>query len=209
MIAAIQNRAGVYAARGEQDRRPARDAHAGNCQRRNQLAGRLLRSRNARVYVYACNACVDSHRPGASATRVSDMNFVAGTAGQEVRMRTGPGENAGAGALAGRPAAAARPGGGGGGLTVQGLPLIKPPYATISAINLDRGEIVWQSAARRNTRRYPQSPRAQRTEDSPHRAGRLSTSGRWLPRTLVIAGDSQVTTAPSEHPRGRHAARVR
>ncbi len=78
------------------------------------------------------------------------MDYVAGTAGQEVRIRTGPGENAGADS----PLPSARPrlpragggGGGGGGLTVQGLPLIKPPYATISAINLDRGEIVWQIA---------------------------------------------------------------
>ena len=59
------------------------------------------------------------------------MNYIAGTAGQEVVFRAGPGENAGADS----PAARARPrlrragGGGGGGLTVQGLPLIKPPYA--------------------------------------------------------------------------------
>ena len=31
-------------------------------------------------------------------------------------------------------------------MTVERLPLIKPPYATISAINLDQGEIVWQIA---------------------------------------------------------------
>ena len=31
-------------------------------------------------------------------------------------------------------------------LTVQGLPLVKPPYGRISAINLDTGEIVWQVA---------------------------------------------------------------
>jgi len=30
-------------------------------------------------------------------------------------------------------------------LTVDGLPLIKPPYSTISAIHLDKGEIVWQT----------------------------------------------------------------
>ena len=30
------------------------------------------------------------------------------------------------------------------GLNVQGLPLVKPPYGPISAINLDRGEIAWQ-----------------------------------------------------------------
>jgi len=27
---------------------------------------------------------------------------------------------------------------------VQGLPIFKPPYGTLSAVNLDRGEIMWQ-----------------------------------------------------------------
>src|SRR5690606_23560043 len=31
-------------------------------------------------------------------------------------------------------------------LSVQGLPLIKPPYGTISAIDMRRGEILWQIA---------------------------------------------------------------
>ena len=35
---------------------------------------------------------------------------------------------------------------GGGGLTVRGLPLIKPPYGQISAIDLNKGEILWQVA---------------------------------------------------------------
>src|SRR5206468_3546585 len=63
--------------------------------------------------------------------------------------RRGPGENAGADSpRVAAPAATALPaaGGGGGGLTVQGLPLMKPPYATISAIDLDKGEMVWQVA---------------------------------------------------------------
>jgi len=31
-----------------------------------------------------------------------------------------------------------------GSLTVQGLPIFKPPYGAITAINMDKGEIVWQ-----------------------------------------------------------------
>ena len=41
------------------------------------------------------------------------------------------------------------PGMGGGFLgapTIEGLPINKPPYGVISAINLDRGEVVWQVA---------------------------------------------------------------
>ena len=35
---------------------------------------------------------------------------------------------------------------GGGALTVQGLPLVKPPYGRITAIDMNKGEIVWQIA---------------------------------------------------------------
>jgi quinoprotein glucose dehydrogenase len=31
------------------------------------------------------------------------------------------------------------------GLTVQGLPMIKPPYGLLAAINLDRDEVIWQT----------------------------------------------------------------
>src|SRR4029078_8029134 len=49
------------------------------------------------------------------------------------------------------PAASGSGGGGGGGeggpsITVQGLPLIKPPYGRITAIDLNKGTMVWQVA---------------------------------------------------------------
>ena len=34
----------------------------------------------------------------------------------------------------------------GGALSVQGLPLFKPPYGAITAFDMDKGEIVWQIA---------------------------------------------------------------
>jgi quinoprotein glucose dehydrogenase len=36
--------------------------------------------------------------------------------------------------------------GGGGGLGVRGLPLVKPPYGKISAVDLNKGELAWQVA---------------------------------------------------------------
>jgi len=36
--------------------------------------------------------------------------------------------------------------GAGPGLTVEGLPLVKPPYGSISAIDLNKGEILWRIA---------------------------------------------------------------
>ena len=46
------------------------------------------------VYAYACNACVTPIGLVPSPKEISDMNYVAGTAGQEVVFRAGPGENA-------------------------------------------------------------------------------------------------------------------
>jgi len=170
------------------------------------------------VYAYACNACLTPIGLVRPPKELSDMNFVSGTAGQEVRMRTGPGENAGADALAARsgggggggrgrgrgaaaPAADSAPargggGGGGGGMTVQGLPLIKPPYATISAINLDRGDIVWQIAHGETPDQIRNSPALKglaipRTGQSGYNIGTLVT------KSLVIAGDSLITTTAS------------
>jgi quinoprotein glucose dehydrogenase len=37
------------------------------------------------------------------------------------------------------------PQGGGGGLNVQGLPIVKPPYGLISAIDLNAGRVKWQT----------------------------------------------------------------
>ncbi|HLH16803.1 MAG TPA: pyrroloquinoline quinone-dependent dehydrogenase [Bryobacteraceae bacterium] len=154
------------------------------------------------AYLYACNACLTPIGLVRPPKEMSDMDFVAGTAGQEVRMRTGPGENAGADSAAARTAApAGRSGGGGGGggyggLSVHGLPLIKPPYATISAIDLDRGEIVWQIAHGETPDAIRNNPalkglKIPRTGQSGYNIGTLVT------KSLVIAGDSLITTQPS------------
>ena len=81
-------------------------------------------------------------------------------------------------------------------MTVQGLPLIKPPYATISAINLDRGDIVWQIAHGETPDQIRNSPALKdlnitRTGQSGYNIGTLVT------KSLVIAGDSLITTTPS------------
>ncbi len=77
---------------------------------------------------------------------------------------------------------------------------MKPPYGTISAINLDTGDIVWQIAhgetpdvIRNNT--ALKGLNIPRTGQSGYNIGTLVT------KSLVIAGDGQVTTTP-DHPRG-------
>src|SRR5207244_3755139 len=72
----------------------------------------------------------------------SDMDYIQGRASNPNAAGRGGAGDAPAG---GRGGAAAGGGGeGGGGLTVQGLPLVKPPWGRITAIDLNRGEIVWQ-----------------------------------------------------------------
>ncbi|MBI3667718.1 MAG: pyrroloquinoline quinone-dependent dehydrogenase [Acidobacteria bacterium] len=159
------------------------------------------------VYAYACNACptpIGLVPPPNK--QFSDMNYVAGTAGQEVHVSRGPGEAAGADAppppRPGSPAAAAAAAAFAAyrRLNVQGLPLIKPPYGTISAINLDKGEIMWQSAHGDTpdvVRNHPalKGMNIPRTGQPGYNVGTLVT------KSLIIAGDGQLTTTP-EHPRG-------
>ena len=105
------------------------------------------------------------------------------------------------------PAAAGGAGGGGdeggGGLTVQGLPLIKPPYGRITAINLNRGEIVWQIAHGEtpdNIRNHP----ALKGLNIP-RTGRQGRIGTLTTKALVIAGEGGFFTLPD----GRRGAMLR
>ena len=86
-------------------------------------------------------------------------------------------------------------------MTVDGLSILKPPYGTISAVNLDRGEIVWQvphGDTPDNVRNHP----ALKGLTIP-KTGQAGTGGIGLmvTKTLVVMGDPQLTTTP-EHPRG-------
>jgi len=149
------------------------------------------------AYIYACNSCVEPIGLVQPPKEVSDMRYVYGTAGKEVKAIHGPGENAGADAPApakkGRASEYVQ-------LNVDGLPLVKPPYGTITAINLDKGEIAWQIAHGETpdvVRNHPalRSLNIARTGQEGYLVGTLVT------KTLVIAGESQVTTT-AEHPRG-------
>jgi quinoprotein glucose dehydrogenase len=74
----------------------------------------------------------------------SDMGYVAGQA-----RAAGPGPAAAgpAPARGAGPGRAAGPAlGRGRGATVQGLPLVKPPYDRITAYNMNTGDLVWQKA---------------------------------------------------------------
>jgi len=100
---------------------------------------------------------------------------------------------------AGGAPAPAPAGGGGGGLNVQGLPIVKPPYGVLSAINLDRGDLVFQ-VPHGDTPDAVRNHPALRGLNIP-KTGQQGSVGLMVTKTLVILGDPQVTTTP-EHPRG-------
>jgi quinoprotein glucose dehydrogenase len=132
----------------------------------------------------------------------SDMGYVAGQA------RAGGAGARGAGPAGGRGAAPAggRAGGGGRAGTVQGLPLIKPPYDQITAYNMNTGEIVWQkthSSTPDDIRNHP----ALEGVTLPERVGQPGRTfiGTLATKNLLIAGEGGVHTNAA----GRRVALLR
>jgi quinoprotein glucose dehydrogenase len=149
------------------------------------------------VYVYACNSCIEPIGLVPAPKEISDLNYIAGTAGKEVEILKGPGENAGADFP--KPPKK-RQGSGYISLNIDGLPLVKPPYGTITAINLDKGEFVWQ-IAHGETPDVVRNSEALKGLNIPRTGQETYNIGTLVTKTLVIAGEGQVTTT-SEHPRG-------
>jgi quinoprotein glucose dehydrogenase len=89
----------------------------------------------------------------------------------------------------------AAPGGNVVSLSVQGLPLTKPPYGQISAINLDKGEIAWQVAHGETPDNIKNHP-ALKGLTIP-RTGRPGNIGTLVTRTLLIAGEPGFGITPS------------
>jgi quinoprotein glucose dehydrogenase len=80
-------------------------------------------------------------------------------------------------------------------VAVQGLPLVKPPYGSITAYDMNKGEIVWRIAHGEtpdNIRNHP----LLRGLNIP-RTGRLGRIGTLVTKTLVIAGEGGFFTTPS------------
>jgi quinoprotein glucose dehydrogenase len=173
------------------------------------------------AYLPASNAGINSHSLVTPPPGFSDIRYVRGVAGQKFVEVFGPGDccaadspraiaQAAAAAAtpaaaaatppAPDPAAAATPSGlPAGGLTVQGLPIMKPPYGVLAAIQLDRGELLWQ---------VPHGDTPDGVKNHPAlkgltipKTGQNGAVGLLVTKTLVIMGDPQATTTP----RGRGA----
>ncbi|HEX6215732.1 MAG TPA: hypothetical protein VFZ38_12960 [Vicinamibacterales bacterium] len=83
---------------------------------------------------------------------------------------------------------------GAGGLNVRGLPLIKPPYGTISAIDMNKGELLWKIAHGETPDNIKNHP-ALKGLNIP-RTGRTGRIGVLTTKTLLIAGEGGFATYP-------------
>ena len=151
----------------------------GCCQGGNNWAGGSYDPQTHLLYVYGKSE-VASLGLVPPAGGVSDMNFVRGSAASD-----GP-----------RPPAAEGgppPGGpAGGALSVQGLPLFKPPYGAITAFDMDKGELVWQTAHGETPDNVRNNPALKGL--SIPRTGRAGNIGLVTTSTLVIAGEAGFVT---------------
>ena len=80
-------------------------------------------------------------------------------------------------------------------LTVRGLPLVKPPWGRISAIDLKTGDIIWQIAHGETPDNVRDHPDLQGVTIP--RTGRQGRVGTLITKTLVIAGEGGTFTTPS------------
>ncbi len=81
-------------------------------------------------------------------------------------------------------------------LNIEGIPLIKPPWGRITAIDLKQGEILWQVAHGETPDNIKNHPLLQGI-DIP-RTGRIGRVGTLITKSLVIAAESGGTiTLPS------------
>lgn len=179
----------------------------GNATGGTNWAGGAFDPETHTVYVQAANAYVSAVSLREPPAGFSDIKYVSGRNDQPFRVMEGPGYGSAADArppvrtatTTAAPAAAGR-GGEGGGLLIQGLPIVKPPYGLLSAIDLDRGEIKWQvpyGETPDNIRLHP----ALKGKDIPNTGmNGYNGAGVLVTKTLVIIGDTQVTSI--KHPRG-------
>lgn len=100
-------------------------------------------------------------------------------------------------------AAPRNPDGSAPGLTVRGLPLVKPPYGRITALSLSKGELVWQIAHGETPDEIKNHP-ALKGVTIP-RTGRQGRIGVLTTKTLVIAGEGGLFTTAN----GRRGAMLR
>lgn len=126
----------------------------------------------------------------------SDMAYIQGSALSGPRTSGGAGSSAGGGRTEFDAAQRARPTSSRGtpprNLLVDRLPLLKPPYGRLTAIDLRLGEIAWQVPHGQTPDRIANHP-ALAGLDIP-RTGQGASVGTLVTKTLVVAGEAELTS---------------
>jgi quinoprotein glucose dehydrogenase len=138
------------------------------------------------VYVQANNSALSAGSLAPPPAGYSDIQYVQGIVGR-------PFQPAGQAAEPGSRQAAA-PRENVGRLTVDGLPIMKPPYGTLTAINLERGDFSWQ-VPHGETPDLVRNHPALKGMNIP-RTGQGGMAGLVVTKTLVVIGDPQITAPP-------------
>jgi quinoprotein glucose dehydrogenase len=119
-----------------------------------------------------------------------DFGWIQGIATSGPRLSGGAGADAGADRAPGAASADTS-----GVLAVQGLPLVKPPYGRITAIDMNRGEILWQIAHGETPDNIKNHPSLKGLNIP--RTGRQGAIGTLVTKTLLIAGEAGTFTTPN------------
>ena len=114
-------------------------------------------------------------------------------AGYTISAAGSPVPAAGGGRGGGAPAGGG--GEGGGGPNIQGLPLVKPPYGRITALDMNAGTLAWQIAHGETPDNIKNHP-ALKGLTIP-RTGRQGRIGVLVTKNLLIAGEGGFFTAPN------------
>ena len=131
----------------------------------------------------------------------SDIRYLSGMVGTPFRMRyaAGTGQNPGAQGRGTRSVPDGTTGRRAPSSQVEGLPVVKPPYGILTAVDMNRGELLFQvphGDTPDNIRNHP----ALRDMDI-GKTGQRGSVGTLVTKTLVVAGDGRIT-APPGRPRG-------
>jgi quinoprotein glucose dehydrogenase len=144
-------------------------------------------------YSHVNNAGINVLSVAPPSPGTSDIRYVSGVAGRAISR------GAGAGNPTPEPAGGAAAGDGRGlsGVNVQGLPLVKPPYGVLAAIDMNRAELLWQ-VPHGDTPDIVRNHPALKGLNIPKtgQGGAGSNVGLIITKTLVILGDRFVTSPP-------------
>jgi quinoprotein glucose dehydrogenase len=146
----------------------------------------------------------------------TDVRYVSGREGTTFTLEVAAGTGSAADAPAATLPAAAPPAGGRGAplpqfsqynLNVQGLSIVRPPYGVLSAIDMNKGDLLWSvphGDTPDNVRNHPVVGPILAdylNKRGLPKAGQNGSVGNIVTKTLVVLGDPVVTTT-AEHPRG-------